>query len=59
MFAGMPCGGRIVAGFDDLGTEFLVIGDIQFSLVIKESVEFFPLEKVVNQSVRAFLAKDF
>jgi hypothetical protein len=55
----MPCGRRIVAGLDDLGTEFLVIGDIQFSLVIKESVEFFPLEKVVNQSARAFLAEDF
>jgi hypothetical protein len=55
----MPCGGHIVAGLDDLGTELLVIRDIQFSLVVQESVEFFPLEKVVNQSARAFLAKDF
>jgi hypothetical protein len=48
-----------MAGLDDLGTELLVIRDIQLSLVIEESVKFFPLEKVVNQSARAFLAKDF
>jgi hypothetical protein len=59
VFAGMPCGRHIVAGLDDLGTELLVIRDVQLSLVIKESVEFFPLEKVVNQSTRAFLAEDF
>jgi hypothetical protein len=59
MFARMPCSGRIMAGLDDLGTELLVIRDIQLSLVIEESVEFFSLEKVVNQSARAFLAKDF
>jgi hypothetical protein len=55
----MPCGRRIVAGLDDLGTELLVIRDVQLSLIVQESVEFFPLEKVVNQSARAFLAKDF
>jgi hypothetical protein len=59
MFAGMPCSRRIVAGLDDLGTELLVIRDIQLSLVIQESVEFFPLEKVINQSARAFLTKYF
>jgi hypothetical protein len=48
VFAGMLCCGRIVASLDDLSTELLIIGDIQLSLVIKESVEFFPLEKVVN-----------
>jgi hypothetical protein len=59
MFAGMPCYGRIVAGLDDLGTELLVVWDIQLSFVVQESVEFFPLEKVINQSARAFFAKDF
>jgi hypothetical protein len=59
VFAGMPCGRRIVAGLDDLGTELLVVRDVQLSLVVQESVEFFSLEKVVNQSARAFLAKDF
>jgi hypothetical protein len=59
VFAGMPCGGHIVAGLDDLGTELLVIRDIQLSLVIEETVEFFPPEKVVNQSARAFLAENF
>jgi hypothetical protein len=44
---------------DDLSMELLVIGDIQFSLVIEESVEFFPLEKIVNQSARAFFAEYF
>jgi hypothetical protein len=55
----MSCGGRIVAGLDDLGMELLVIRDVQLSLVVQESVEFFPLKKVVNQSARAFLAKNF
>jgi hypothetical protein len=55
----MPCCGHIVASLDDLGMKLLVVGDVQFSLVVKESVEFFPLKKVVNQSARAFLAKDF
>jgi hypothetical protein len=59
VFAGMPCGGRIVAGLDNLGTELLVIRDVQLSLIVQESVEFFPLEKVVDQSARAFLAEDF
>jgi hypothetical protein len=48
-----------MAGLDDLSTELLVIRDIQLSLVIEESVKFFSLEKIVNQSARAFLAKDF
>jgi hypothetical protein len=55
----MPCGGRIVAGLDDLSTELLVVWDVQLSFVVQESVEFFPLKKVINQSARAFLAKDF
>jgi hypothetical protein len=55
----MPCGGRIVAGLDDLGTELLVIRDVQLSLIVQESIEFFPLEKVVNQSAGAFLAEHF
>jgi hypothetical protein len=59
MFTGMPGSGRIVAGLDDLGTELLVVGNVQFPLVVEESVEFFPLEKVVNQSARAFLMKYF
>jgi hypothetical protein len=48
VFAGMPCGRCIVAGFDNLGTELLVIRDVQLSLIVQESVEFFSLEKVVN-----------
>jgi hypothetical protein len=48
-----------VASLDDLGTELLVVWDVQLSFVVQESVEFFPLEKVVNQSARAFLAEHF
>jgi hypothetical protein len=55
----MPCSRRIVASLDDLSTELLIIGDIQLSFVVQEFVEFFSLEKVVNQSARAFLAKYF
>jgi hypothetical protein len=59
MFAGMPCCGRIMAGLDYLGTELLIIGDIQFPFVVEEFVKFFPLKKVVNQSARAFLMENF
>jgi hypothetical protein len=59
MFARIPYCGRIMAGFDNLGTELLIVWDIQFLFVIQESVKFFPLEKVINQSARAFLAKYF
>jgi hypothetical protein len=59
VFAGMPSGRRIVVVFDDLGIELLAIKDIQFSLVVQESIEFFPLKKVVNQSVRAFFTEYF
>jgi hypothetical protein len=37
-----------VAGLDNLGTELLVVRDVQLSFVLQESVEFFPLVKVVN-----------
>jgi hypothetical protein len=46
-----------MASLDDLGTELLVVGNVQFPFVVKKSVKFFPLEKVVNQSARAFLAE--
>jgi hypothetical protein len=59
MFTGMPSSRRIVAGFDDLSMELLVVGDIQFPFVVQKSVEFFLLEKVVNQSARAFLIEHF
>jgi hypothetical protein len=59
VLARMPCSRRIVASLDDLGMELLVIGNIQFLFVIEESVEFFSLEKVVNQSVRTFFAEYF
>jgi hypothetical protein len=48
VFAGMLCRRRIVAGLNDLGIELLVIGDVQFPFIVQESVEFFPLEKVIN-----------
>jgi hypothetical protein len=59
VFAGMPCGGRIVACLDNLSTEPLVVRDVQLSFVVQESVKFFPLEKVVNQSARVFLTENF
>jgi hypothetical protein len=59
VFAGMPCSGHIVVGLDDLSTELLVIRNVQLSLVIEESVEFFPLKKVVDQPAGAFFAKHF
>jgi hypothetical protein len=48
-----------MAGLDDLGTELFVVRDVQLSFVVQESIEFFPLKKIVNQSARAFLVKDF
>jgi hypothetical protein len=48
-----------VACLDDLGTELFVIRDIQFLFVVKKPIDFFPLKKVVNQSVRAFPVEYF
>jgi hypothetical protein len=48
-----------MASLDDLGIELLIVGDIQFPFIVKESVKFFPLKKVVNQSARSFLTKYF
>jgi hypothetical protein len=59
MFARMPCHRCIVAGLDDFGMELFVVRDIQFLFVVEESVEFFLLEKVVDQSARAFFTKYF
>jgi hypothetical protein len=59
VFAGMPCCGCIMAGFNNLSTKLLVIGNVQFPFVVEESVEFLPLKKVVNQSARAFLVEYF
>jgi hypothetical protein len=55
----MPGYRCIVAGLDDLGTELFVVGNIQFLFVAQEPVKFLPLEKVVDQSPRAFLAEYF
>jgi hypothetical protein len=49
----------IIAGLDDLGTELLVVGDVQFPFIIQESIEFFPLKKIVDRSARAFFAEYF
>jgi hypothetical protein len=59
VFAGMPCRGHVVAGFDDIGTELLVVWNVQLSFIVQESIELFPLEKVINQSARAFLTENF
>jgi hypothetical protein len=48
-----------MASLDDLGIELLIVGDIQFPFIVKESVKFFPFEKVVNQSARSFLMEYF
>jgi hypothetical protein len=59
VFARMSCHGHIVASLDNLGMELLVVRDVQLLFVVQESIEFFPLEKAVNQSMRAFLAENF
>jgi hypothetical protein len=59
VFARMPYRRRIVVDFDDLSTELFVVRDIQFLFVVKKSIKFFSLEKIVNQSARAFLAEYF
>jgi hypothetical protein len=54
MFARMSSGRGVMTGLDDVATKLFIVRDIEFSLVIDESILFFPFKEAVNESMRSF-----
>jgi hypothetical protein len=50
----MSSGRGVMTGFDNVATELFIVRDIEFSLVIDESVLLFPFKEAVNESTRSF-----
>jgi hypothetical protein len=44
----------VVTGLDDIATELFIIGNIEFSFVINESILFFPFKEAVEESAGSF-----
>jgi hypothetical protein len=50
----MSSGKGVMTGFDNVATELFIFRDIEFSLVIDESVLFFPFKETVKKLARSF-----
>jgi hypothetical protein len=44
----------VMAGLDDIAAELFIVGNVEFSLVINESVLFFPFKETVEELARSF-----
>ena len=58
MLARMSDGGGVVTCLDDFTAEFVIVRDVQFALVIQQTIEIFPFEYAVGETSRAFLLQD-
>jgi hypothetical protein len=54
VFARISSGRGIMAGFDNVATELFIVRDIEFSLVINESILFLPLKEAIKELARSF-----
>ena len=59
VFSGVFGSGKVVTGSDDFTAKFVVIGDVQFALVVQQSVKISPFKYTVDEILRAFLLQDF
>jgi hypothetical protein len=50
----MSSGRGVMTGPDDVATELFFVRDVEFSLVIDESVLLFPSKEAVDESMRFF-----
>jgi hypothetical protein len=50
----MSSGRRVITGLDDVTIELFIISNIEFSLIIDESVLLFPFKKAINKLARSF-----
>jgi hypothetical protein len=50
----MSSGRGVMTGLDDIATELFIVRNIEFSLVINESVLLFPFKEAVNELTRPF-----
>lgn len=46
-----------MTGLNNVSAKLFVIGDVELSFVVKESVVFFPFEDTRDKSLRAFLSQ--
>jgi hypothetical protein len=44
----------VIAGLNDIAAELFIIGNIEFPLIINESVLFFPFKEAVEKSAGSF-----
>jgi hypothetical protein len=54
MLARISSGRRVMTGLDNVAMELFIVRNIEFSLVINESILFFPFKKAVKESTRFF-----
>ena len=59
VFTRVSGGGGVVTCLDDFTAEFVVVWNVQFAIVIQQTVEILPFEYAVGEMSRAFLLQDF
>ena len=59
VFARVSGSGGVVTCLDDFTAEFVVVWNVQFALIIQQTIEIFPFEYAVGETSRAFLLQDF
>jgi hypothetical protein len=59
VFARISSSKGIIAGLDDIAAELFIIGDIEFFLVINESILLFPFKEAIEELMRSFGFKRF
>jgi hypothetical protein len=45
---------RVIIGLDNIAIELFIVRNIEFSLVINESILFFLFKEAINESMRPF-----
>jgi hypothetical protein len=50
----MSSGGRVMTGLNNVATELFIIRNIEFSLVINESILLFLFKEAIKKSTRSF-----
>jgi hypothetical protein len=54
VFARMSSGRRVMTRLDNVAIELFIVRNIEFSLVIDESVLLFPFKKAIKELTRSF-----
>jgi hypothetical protein len=54
MFARISSGRGVMIGLDNIAAELFIVRNIEFSLVIDESILLFPFKKTIEELARSF-----